>query len=148
MCIRDRYQLHLKSGQVDTTGQAIDSEWVPVDMAAVAELIGAPISPVDALGNTHNADKISNPDNLKFSEKLRTLFVGEDSGGHVNNFLWAYNVDTKQLSRLLSCPVAAESTGLQAVDELNGWTYITSNFQHAADWGTPQNAVFLSLIHI
>ena len=28
------YQLHLKSGQVDTTGQAIDSEWVPVDMAA------------------------------------------------------------------------------------------------------------------
>ena len=90
MCIRDS----LKSGQVDTTGQAIDSEWVPVDMAAVAELIGAPISPVDALGNTHNADKISNPDNLKFSEKLRTLFVGEDSGGHVNNFLWAYNVDT------------------------------------------------------
>jgi len=136
------YQLHMKAGQVDSTGQAIDSEWVPVDMAAVAELVGAPISPVDALGNTHNADKISNPDNLKFSEKLRTLFVGEDSGGHVNNFLWAYNVDTKQLSRLLSCPVAAESTGLQAVDEINGWTYITSNFQHAADWGTPQSALF------
>lgn len=130
------YQLHLKAGQVDTNGQAIDSEWVPVDMAAVAELVGAPISPVDELGNTHNADKISNPDNLKFSEKLRTLFVGEDSGGHVNNFLWAYNVDTKVLSRLLSCPVAAESTGLQAVDEINGWTYITSNFQHAADWGS------------
>jgi hypothetical protein len=37
---------------------------------------------------------------------------------------------------LLSCPVAAESTGLQAVDEINGWTYITSNFQHAADWGS------------
>ncbi len=129
------YQLHMKAGQVDTNGQTIDSEWVPVDMAAVAELVGAPISPVDALGNTHNADKISNPDNLKFSEKLRTLFVGEDSGGHVNNFLWAYNVDTKVLSRLLSCPVAAESTGLQAVDEINGWTYITSNFQHAADWG-------------
>jgi len=128
------YQLHMKAGQVDTNGQAIDSEWVPVDMAAVAELVGAPISPVDELGNTHNADKISNPDNLKFSEKLRTLFVGEDSGGHVNNFLWSYNVDTKALSRLLSCPVAAESTGLQAVDEINGWTYITSNFQHAADW--------------
>ncbi len=129
------YQLHMKAGQVDTNGQAIDSEWVPVDMAAVPELVGAPITPADALGNTHNADKISNPDNLKFSEKLRTLFVGEDSGGHVNNFLWAYNVDTKVLSRLLSCPVAAESTGLQAVDEINGWTYITSNFQHAADWG-------------
>jgi hypothetical protein len=23
---------------------------------------------------------------------------------------------------------------LHAVDELNGWTYIMSNFQHAGDW--------------
>ncbi|WEX92171.1 DUF839 domain-containing protein [Achromobacter spanius] len=130
------YQLHLQAGQVDTDGGAIDSEWVPVDMAAVTELIGKPLATPDALGNTHNADFVSNPDNLKFSEKLRTLFVGEDSGGHVNNFLWAYNVDTKALSRLLSCPVAAESTGLQAVDEINGWTYIMSNFQHPGDWGS------------
>ncbi|MGE8632435.1 MAG: PhoX family protein [Achromobacter piechaudii] len=130
------YQLHMQAGQADTDGGAIDSEWVPVDMAAVAELVGKPLATPDALGNTHNADFVSNPDNLKFSEKLRTLFVGEDSGGHVNNFMWAYNIDTKALSRLLSCPVAAESTGLQAVDEINGWTYITSNFQHAADWGS------------
>ena len=130
------YQLHLQAGQVDTDGGAIDSEWVPVDMAAVTELIGKPLATPDALGNTHNADFVSNPDNLKFSEKLRTLFVGEDSGGHVNNFMWAYNVDTKALSRLLSCPVAAESTGLQAVDEINGWTYIMSNFQHPGDWGS------------
>ncbi|APX74040.1 Predicted phosphatase [Achromobacter insolitus] len=135
------YQLHMKEGQVDTDGNAIDSAWVPVDMAAVPELIGDVLAARDALGNTHGADKISNPDNLKFSEKLRTLFVGEDSGGHVNNFLWAYNVDTRQLSRLLSCPVAAESTGLQAVDEINGWTYITSNFQHAADWGSVHSVV-------
>ena len=80
------------------------------------------------------ADKVANPDNLKFSEKLRTLFIGEDSGTHVNNFLWAYNVDTKELSRLMSCPAGAESTGLHAVDEINGWTYIMSNFQHAGDW--------------
>ncbi|AZS79120.1 DUF839 domain-containing protein [Achromobacter spanius] len=129
------YQLHLQAGQVDTDGGVIDSEWVPVNMAAVPELIGKPLATPDALGNTHNADFVSNPDNLKFSEKLRTLFIGEDSGGHVNNFLWAYNIDTKALSRLLSCPVAAESTGLQAVDEINGWTYIMSNFQHPGDWG-------------
>jgi hypothetical protein len=53
---------------------------------------------------------------------------------HVNNFLWAYNVDTKALTRVLSCPAGAESTGLHAVDEINGWTYIMSNFQHAGDW--------------
>jgi secreted PhoX family phosphatase len=61
----------------------------------------------DALGNTANPNKIANPDNLKFSEKMRTLFIGEDSSQHVNNFMWAYNVDTKQLSRVLSVPQAA-----------------------------------------
>ena len=90
-------------------------------------------SPVpDALGNSANPDKIANPDNLKYSEAMRTLFIGEDSGNHVNNFLWAYNVDTKQLSRILSCPAGAESTGLHAVDDLNGFSYIMSNFQHPA----------------
>ncbi|OZI65416.1 PhoX family protein [Bordetella genomosp. 1] len=128
------YALNLRGGQKDTEGRAIDSEWVPVDMAPPAALVGVDLKQPDALGNVHDAERISNPDNLKFSEKLRTLFIGEDSGGHVNNFLWAYNVDTRQLARVLSCPVAAESTGLQAVDELNGWTYITSNFQHAGDW--------------
>ena len=35
-----------------------------------------------------------------FSEKMRTLFIGEDSSTHVNSYLWAYNVDTKELARL------------------------------------------------
>jgi len=81
-----------------------------------------------------NPEKVSNPDNLKFSEKLRTLFIGEDRSIHVNNFLWAYNFDTQELSRLMPMPVGAEATGLHVVDDLNGWTYIMSNFQHAGDW--------------
>jgi len=67
--------------------------------------------------------------------------VGEDSSQHVNNFVWAYNVDTKQLSRLVSMPAGAEATGLGVVDDLNGWTYITSNFQHAGDWGSIHDKV-------
>jgi hypothetical protein len=63
--------------------------------------------------------------------------IGEDSNTHVNNFLWAYNVDTQELTRILSCPVGAESTGLHAVDEINGFAYITSNFQHPGDWDSP-----------
>ncbi|MEZ5272228.1 MAG: hypothetical protein R2694_07955 [Ilumatobacteraceae bacterium] len=47
----------------------------------------------DALNNSANADRIANPDNLKYSEAMRTLFIGEDSGNHVNNFR-AYSVDT------------------------------------------------------
>ncbi|WP_083748622.1 PhoX family phosphatase [Pelomonas sp. KK5] len=123
----------LASGQKDTAGAAINSEWVPTVTKAL--LMGEDIA-ADALGNLANPDKIANPDNLKFSETLRTLFIGEDSGSHVNNFVWAYNVDTKTLTRLVSMPAGAEATGLSVVDDLNGWTYITSNFQHAGDWSS------------
>jgi secreted PhoX family phosphatase len=129
------YALPLQGGQVDQNYARIDSEWVPVSMAAQEGLVSEDLTTPDALGNTANANKIANPDNLKFSEKLRTLFIGEDSGNHVNNFLWAYHVDSQKLERILSCPVGAESTGLHAVDDINGWTYIMSNFQHAGHWG-------------
>ena len=125
----------LTGGQKDMSGSAINSDWVP--SASKFILLGEDLSTADNLGNLANADKISMPDNLKFSEKMRTLFIGEDSGQHVNNFLWAYNVDNGTLSRILSCPAGAESTGLHAVDEINGWTYIMSNFQHAGDWESP-----------
>jgi uncharacterized protein len=133
------YEQNLRGAQKDSVGSAIASEWVPVDMAAVPELIsedlgGGKRKQQDAQGNFADPERIACPDNLKFSEKLRTLFIGEDSNTHVNNFLWAFNVDTKELTRILSCPVGAESTGLHAIDELNGFTYITSNFQHAGEW--------------
>ena len=131
-------QHSLAGGQKDTAGAAINSEWVPGQTKAL--LVGEDLAVADALGNLSNPDKIGNPDNLKFSEKLRTLFIGEDSSTHVNNFLWAYNVDTKVLSRLLSVPAGGESTGLHAVDQINGWTYIMSNFQHPGDWSASLHA--------
>ena len=138
------YAQQLTGGQKDSAGVALDSEWVPVSMAPVPALVandlGDGISKMkqqDALGNWADPNFIATPDNLKYSEKLRTLFIGEDSNTHVNNFLWAYHVDTKQLSRILSTPVGAESTGLHAVDEINGWTYVMSSFQHPGDWESP-----------
>ena len=120
----------LTGGQKDSTNIAINSDWVPSESSLL--LRGVDIS-FDGLGNTADPEKIASPDNLKYSEKLRTLFIGEDSGNHINNYLWAYNVDTKKLDRILSAPAGAESTGLHAVDEVNGWTYIMSNFQHPGD---------------
>ncbi|MGS0753330.1 PhoX family protein [Roseateles sp. GG27B] len=132
----------LSAGIKDTAGAAINSDWVPSLTRTL--FVGEDIA-ADALGNTANPDKVGAPDNLKFSEKLRTLFIGEDSGYHVNNFVWAYNVDTKVLSRLMSIPAGAEATGLGVVDDLNGWTYITTNFQHAGDWGSIHNVVKATL---
>ena len=133
-------QHFLGGGMVDSDGNAINSEWAPQSTAVLITGVDLPSGTADGLGNTSNPDLIASPDNLKFSEQLRTLFIGEDSGNHLNNFLWAYNVDTKSLERLLSCPAGAESTGLHAVDEINGWTYIASNFQHAGDeWARYMN---------
>ena len=128
------YEHVLAGNQYDSEGRRIPSEWVSTYMSAPDALVGRDLATRDALGNSADADRIANPDNLKYSEAMRTLFIGEDSGNHVNNFLWAYNVDTGRLSRILSCPAGAESTGLQAVDDLNGFSYIMSNFQHPGDW--------------
>lgn len=63
---------------------------------------------------------------------MRTLFVGEDSSTHLNNFVWAYNVDRKQATRIFSAPIGAENTGLQVVEDWNGHAYLMSNIQHPA----------------
>jgi len=126
------YELPLTGGQKDQAGEAIDSSYVAFSMSAL--VLGQDLSKPDAVGNTANVDLPANPDNLSYSEAMRTLFIGEDSGMHVNNFVWAYNVDTKKLSRILSVPAGAEATGLTARDNLNGFNYITSNVQHPGDF--------------
>jgi len=127
------YELNLKSGIKDSEGNAINSDYVPVDMYVPEMLLGQEIA-TDEFGNTCAVDKVANTDNIFFSEKMRTLFIGEDSGTHTNNFVWAYNVDTKKLSRIASVTAGGESTGLQVVENLNGHTYIMSNAQHLGDF--------------
>jgi secreted PhoX family phosphatase len=128
------YASPLKSGQTDSSGAAINSDWVPTSAAVPEGLLGQVLSPTDSDGNAAVKDKIAQPDNVKYSEALRTLFIGEDGTGHLNNYVWAYNVDTKALTRVLSVPAGAECTGLQPVDNLNGFSYVMSAMQHVGDW--------------
>ena len=138
------YEMDLAAGQRDTAGKKIGSRYVGTALRAL--LLGEDIQR-DAVGNTAAVDKIANPDNLKYSEAMRTLFIGEDSGtAHINNFLWAYHVDTKKLARILSLPAGAESTGLQAIDNLNGHAYILSNYQHAGDFSNNIDAELRSAL--
>lgn len=133
------YTLDLHGGIRDTQGNTIDSEWVAINMYVEPKLLGKPMA-ADANGNTADINTIANTDNVFFSEKMRTLFIGEDSGMHVNNFIWAYNVDTQQLSRILTVTAGAETNGLQVVENLNGHAYIMANSQHWGDFISTTNA--------
>ncbi|MGE7693652.1 alkaline phosphatase PhoX [Lysinibacillus sp. NPDC094177] len=125
------YQLDLQDGQKDSEGKSINSSYVARSMSGL--VVGEDLKEADSFGNTANVDKVANPDNLSYSESMRTLFIGEDSGAHTNNYVWAYNVDTKKLDRVLSVPAGAEATGLFAADDRNGFPYIFNNFQHPGD---------------
>ncbi|MGR3765720.1 PhoX family protein [Rossellomorea sp. NS-SX7] len=122
------YELNLQGNQADASGSQIASEYVPSSMQGF--IIGKDLETPDALGNTADPDQVANPDNLSYSEDLNTLFIGEDSGMHTNNFVWAYNLDDEKLSRILSVPVGAEATGLSAANNVGDSQYVLSNYQH------------------
>jgi secreted PhoX family phosphatase len=133
------YTLPMAASQKDSAGEVIDSEYVPTRALVEDKLLGRPIA-ADANGNIADVNYIANTDNLFYSEKMRTLFIGEDSGMHVNNYVWAYNVDTQALRRILNVAAGGEATGLQVVEDAGGHAYIMSNNQHQGDWISTQSA--------
>jgi len=124
------YQARLSGAQRDSTGEAIRSEWVAATLDAL--LLGArkPFGQPRGAYDACDTERVANPDNIKYSSAMRTLFIGEDSGNHLNNFLWALNIDSGNVARLLSAAAGGEHTGLQVVPNLGGHTYIMGNIQH------------------
>jgi secreted PhoX family phosphatase len=120
-------------GRSDRSGDPIDSPRAGIALWAVPGLIGEMLPDGDAEGNRCRQDRICGPDNLVYVDSIRTLFVGEDTGARNNNYLWAYHIDTGELSRILSVPMGAEVTGLMVAGDYNGHAYITGNFQHPGD---------------
>ena len=119
----------------DTAGNPIDSPFVGTSLTSIPELVGGWLGKdgKDAEGNRCAQDRICGPDNLVYADSIRTLFIGEDTGRRNNNYVWAFNIDTRRLSRILSVPMAAEATGLMVAPNYNGHAYIMSNFQHPGE---------------
>ena len=60
---------------------------------------------------------IANPDNLAIDARGR-VWIGEDTGLHLNNALWVYDPSTTQaLTRFATVPLGAEVTGLKISDD-------------------------------
>ncbi len=74
------YGVTLADGGTDSAGKPIAERLgAGARCAPSRRWSGRDLAAPDALGNTADPDRVANPDNLKFSERLRTLFIGEDS---------------------------------------------------------------------
>ncbi|MFS0599338.1 alkaline phosphatase PhoX [Peribacillus frigoritolerans] len=127
------YEMNLAGGQKDQNGENIRSKYVADTIAGF--VMGEDLPAKDSQGNNGNPDKIGNPDNIVYSEGMRTLFIAEDGNAHHNNYGWAYDVDTKKLSRILSAPTGGEVTGIQAIDNMNGFNYLMAGSQNPGHAG-------------
>jgi secreted PhoX family phosphatase len=135
-------EMSTAGNQIDHTGNPIPSAFVGTTLVSIPELVGGwrADGTKDAEGNACEQDKPCGPDNLRYVDSIRTLFLGEDTSRRNNNYVWAFNIDTRKLSRILSVPMNGEATGLAIAPDYNGHAYIMSNFQHPGEdrgkeWG-------------
>jgi len=82
--------------------------------------------------NSCDVNGISNPDNVTFLADSDVLVIGEDTGLHENNMIWAYNIKDKSLNRIFTTPLGAETTAPFWHTDLNGsgHSYMTTVTQH------------------
>jgi hypothetical protein len=82
--------------------------------------------------NQCSLDGIGNPDNISFLPGYNTLIIGEDAGNSVHqiDMVWAYDMRTKNLTRLQTTPFGSETTSVYWYPNLGGWGYLMSVVQH------------------
>jgi secreted PhoX family phosphatase len=127
------YSLDIKKGQKDASKkpQSIDSSYVAVNFKG--ELLGEMKkypkgSEFD--GNKCSINGIAEPDNLTFIDNSDILIIGEDTGAHQIDYIWAYNVVTKDLTRILTSPYGSETTSPYWYPNIAGKGYLTTVIQH------------------
>lgn len=111
---------------VDTVGTPIDSRFVVGNMNAI--ITGTPDDSV--ANNECDVNGISKPDNVTYLQGSDVLVIGEDGGEHENNMIWAFNVKNKELTRIMTTPLDAETTSPFWYRDVNGFGYMTAVAQH------------------
>ena len=108
----------------------IGSDYVASSMAPL--LSGKP-NP-DVKGDAFNGCQlggIANPDNLTVIPEHDTLIIAEDSDGrHENDAIWAFDMGTSKLTRIMTVPVGGEASGVYWHRNINGHGYLTAVVQH------------------
>lgn len=131
------FEINLAAQQKDQRRENISSEWVATGVQISQTMTGEDLPTPDKLGNTATLEKPANPSTLAFHERLRTLFIGESGSSHTDRFVWTFQPDTQQLSKILYAP--AEVTALQLIDKSNNFNCLVVS--HAANTTTNQSNI-------
>ena len=122
-------------------GLDLDDDYVATNMYGVVAGLprttsrGAPVDdkyPADGpyASNSCDLNGIAEPDNISFIPGYNTLIIGEDTGSHQNDVIWAYNVESKDLTRMQTTPYGSETTSPYFYPNVNGFAYVMSVIQH------------------
>ncbi|TNF43300.1 MAG: DUF839 domain-containing protein [Epsilonproteobacteria bacterium] len=125
---------------------SLDENYSGTKMEAM--VVGKPLEVGDTYADEWGChpDSIANPDNITYIGH-NILLISEDSKYHVNNMSWAYNTQTKTLTRIASLPIGGEVTGVDTA-VVDGKGILLINTQHpfqdnpkAADGSQPNSAL-------
>jgi secreted PhoX family phosphatase len=108
---------------------AVDDNYSATRMEAL--VCGMPNPDTNDTKNTCVTDMIANPDNLSIMDDHNLLYIGEDaSDQHENDYLWVYDLNTGNLTRILTTVYGAEVTSTYYYPSINGHAYLVANVQH------------------
>ncbi len=125
------YRLDIFSGQKDANGMPLASAMVAITF--VGEVMGEMKTypkGSDYEGNKCSVDAIAEPDNLTFIKNSNLLIIGEDTNLRQIDYMWAYNVETKKLTRIFTTPYGSETTSPFWYPNIGGNAYLTAVVQH------------------
>ncbi len=125
------YRLDIVSGQKDANGAPLASAMVATTF--VGEVMGEMKTypkGSDYEGNKCSVDAIAEPDNLTFIKNSNLLIIGEDTNLRQIDYMWAYNVETKKLTRIFTTPYGSETTSPFWYSNIGGNAYLTAVVQH------------------
>lgn len=94
-------------------------------------------------GNSCSVNGIANPDNVTYLPGYDTLVIGEDTGSHQNDAMWAVNVVDRKMTRIFTTPYGSETTSPYWFPDIGGYGYLMSVIQHPygeSDQGTVGDA--------
>ena len=80
--------------------------------------------------NTCDVDGIASPDNLTFLTGQNILIIAEDTDAHQNDMVWARDMATGAMTRIMSAPYGSEATSVDWYPDVGGHGYLMAVVQH------------------